>query len=115
MNLKRLQKWQKWGGCAAILFLVIFITLELLRGVWWYEDTIWFNLLYILNYPPGKLNQMVLNYLKIPRIFDVPIPWYQNMFINMLAAIIGIMWWFFLGAIGSIIWKWIATHLRENH
>jgi hypothetical protein len=115
MNMKRLQKWQKWGGCAAVIFLVIFIILHNLSGVWWYQDTIWFNVLSYINYPPGKLAVLFLNYLRIPRLFDAHVPWYQDMFMNATWAILGMVWWFFLGSIGYIIWKWIASQLRDNH
>jgi hypothetical protein len=112
--MMRMKTWQKFGLLTAGSALVLSLALRLLSHVWWYGDTIWYRALIGLNAPAAKLERMLLIQLGIPRIYGVPLTMSETLIIEMTGIILGICWWFFLGAVGSIIWQRLAKRLINN-
>ena len=109
-----LKTWQKGGLCTAGLFLVLSVALREVSRVWWYQETIWFKALVALNYPAAELGRVFLNRVGIPRIYDAPVSWRETLVINLTAFTFGTIWWFLLGALGSVVWLWLEKFLGSE-
>jgi hypothetical protein len=71
--------WLRGGLYTAATAALLAIFLELLsRAGWWYQETIWFRALVLLNYPAGELTTVLLHKLEVPRLYDVPLTWRES-------------------------------------
>ena len=106
--------WLKGGLYNAATATLLAVFMELLnRGVWWYQETIWFRALVYLNYPARELTTLVLNNLEVPRLYDVPLTWREAIIINLTGWSFGIIWWFLLAAAASVVWLRLKRPARS--
>src|SRR5260370_32380768 len=104
--MRNLKRWQKWGIAAACgIVLLEAVLFALRRESWWYQETIWYQCLSVINYPARRLGQMLLRWLGVPRIYDTPLKWHETLVMNLTGFCFSAVWWFFLGASVSVVWS----------
>ena len=107
--MKKLKKWQRWGLYAVGARLAIdLFTYALDRIHWYYQETIWYYALAFVDAPPGRIERAFLNWLQVPRLYDVPLTWREALIIYSSWIFLGYLWWFLLGAAAALIWTWFA-------
>ena len=105
--------WQKSALITAGSFLLLSAGLQILGRWWWYPETIWYRALMWLNVPPAELSRLLLHWLEIPRIYDIPLTWRETLVINSIQYGLAIPWWCLLGAAGSVAWRRIVGRFRR--
>ena len=107
--MRNLKLWQRSGLAAAAGIVLLEAVLGVVsRASWWYQETIWYRCLMVINYPAAKLHQLLLHWLVIPRIYDVPLKWDEALVIYLTGFGLSAIWWFFLGAAVSVVWSWLS-------
>lgn len=106
--MSKLKSWQKSGLVAAISFFILngglWAVSKSVGKYWYYQETIWFKALLALNYPAAEVGRIFLNRVGIPKIYDVPVPFYDAVVINLTWVILDFVWWFLLGVMGATAW-----------
>ncbi len=114
--MSKFKIWQRWGLTGVVLNLMLALGLYMLDRIhWWYSDTIWYRLLRVIDYPPGRIERAFLNWIQVPRIYDVPLTLREAAIIYSTGYLLGCAWWFLLGALGSVAWVWLGKHLKPRH
>lgn len=111
-----LNLWQKSGLLTAGTAVLVNGILRSLSHVWWYQETKWFRALAVLNAPAWDLANFILNRIGVPALYDVPLPWREAVLIELTNIVLGVAWWFTLGAIASIVWRLAKNAIgTESH
>jgi hypothetical protein len=112
--MSHLNLWQRAGLFTAGTALLLAVLLRLLSHVWWYSGTIWYRALVVLNYPAAGLSSLILDALGIPQLYGVPLPWHETLLIELTNFVLGMIWWFVLGAAISIVWQSMKKRVRQR-
>ena len=113
--MSRFKTWQKAGLSLAGLHAALSIFLSALAlGGWWYQETFWYRILLLIDYVPAELHRAFLSVVELPRIYDAPLTWRDRIVISSSGWILGLTWWFLLGALGSTACVWLARQVRRR-
>jgi hypothetical protein len=112
--MRKIKTWQRWGFVAAAFILLLEGVLDAFCEVWWYQETLWYQSLMIVNYPAGELSRVLLNWLQIPQIYDIPSEWHETVIIYLINYGLGAIWWFFLGAGAAVARSWFVRWTRPK-
>ena len=59
----------------------------------------------MVNYPPSVLSNAIFRWLGVPRLYDVPLTWPERVIMFSITWLLGIAWWFLLGATAAMFWQ----------
>jgi hypothetical protein len=112
-KMGKLKIWQRWGlyGVSANLALAL-VAQTLDRIHWWYQETIWYEILIVVDHPIAEIERVFLNSIHVPRLYDVPLTWRESVIIHATGLVLSSVWWFLLGAVFSVAWAWAAKRIR---
>jgi hypothetical protein len=106
--------WQKWGLRTVLGFTILSVILKLLSRFWFYQLTVWYQGLVVVNYPPSVTEREILRMLGLPRLYDVPHALHERAIMFLTSWSLSIAWWFFLGAMAALIWQRARVVLRRH-
>ena len=111
-----MKTWQRWGLIAAASIVLLKGILDALSEVWWYQETIWYRCLMMVNYPVEELSRVLLNWLQIPKISGIGITnqWHETVIMYLINYGLGVAWWFFLGAGVAITRSWLIRCFKRE-
>ncbi len=109
-----MKNWQKWGLRSVALSLVLHPLLNWMARRWFFEETIWYSVLMLVDYPAAWLDRVFLNWARVPRIYDSPLEPHEAVIINLSGLVFGVIWWFILGAVLSTLYGLMHKARRQS-
>jgi hypothetical protein len=105
--------WVKWGLVGAASHLALSLVLGAVERIWYFYDLFWYHALIIVDYPAAVFHRWILGLLRMPSMYDAPLPLYETLTIKTSGHVLGCAWWFLLGALLAVTIHWFRATKRH--